>query len=101
MDGLAPEYVAWEIIRPEVDAIRMILCGEVISQMWNNRDVFEALERMAGKFADAFAQENPGFNRFEWDRACGFEDWQEGRDRDGAPDSRGPVGLRLHGVHHG
>jgi hypothetical protein len=74
MDGLTPEEVARKILRPEVDRIRMVLCGEVVPQMWDNRDVFEALERMAGKFADAFAQENPAFNRHEFDTACGFNE---------------------------
>lgn len=74
MDGLTPECVAREIIRPELHEIRMELCGEIVPQMWNNRDVFEALERMAGKFADAFARENLGFNREQFMTACGFNE---------------------------
>jgi hypothetical protein len=74
MDGLTPEFVAREIIRPEVDALRMVLCGEVVPQMWTSREAFEPIERMAGKFADAFAAQNPAFNRHEFETACGFNE---------------------------
>jgi hypothetical protein len=74
MDGLTPEYVAREIIRPELHEIRMELCGEIIPRMWNNREVFEALERMAGRFADMFARENLAFSREQFMSACGFDE---------------------------
>lgn len=74
MNGLTPEYVAREIIRPEVDALRMVLCGEVIPQMWTSREAFEPIERMAEKLADAYARENLGFNREQFMTACGFNE---------------------------
>ena len=74
MAGLTPEFIAREIIRPEVDAQRVSLCGEIVPQMWQSWEVMEPIERIAKKMADAFARENPGFNRSEWNRACGFEE---------------------------
>jgi hypothetical protein len=74
VNKLTPECVAREIIRPELREIRMELCGEIIPRMWNNREVFEALERMAGKFANAFARENPAFSRELFMTDCGFNE---------------------------
>jgi hypothetical protein len=74
VDELTPEYVAREIIRPEVDSFRMVLCGETISQMWTDTERLEMLERMAEKFAAVFARENPGFNRHAFETACGFNE---------------------------
>ncbi|WP_263407932.1 hypothetical protein [Streptomyces sp. 5-10] len=42
--------------------------------MWNDTDVFEALERMAKSFGKIFAKQNAAFNWTDFERACGFLD---------------------------
>lgn len=72
MDGLTPEDVAREIVA-QLGDFELVIAGDKIVDMWS-REAYDALDKLADRFARVFMERNKAFNAVAFRRECGFSD---------------------------